>query len=82
MQAPKHFVRDVLSPRDGRGASGGPNGASVVWAVYFHKPYCGACRRLRPVVEALGATVAAQDLRFAAVDCVACVHASPPLRGG
>ena len=49
----------------------GPNGDDLVWAVFFYKPYCGACRRVRPVVEALAATT--QDwlhLRFAAVDCV------------
>jgi thiol-disulfide isomerase/thioredoxin len=65
-------VREVLSPRNGIHA----NGASAVWAVYFYKPYCGACRRLRPTVEALGSTVTAHDLRFAAVDCVTCVRHS------
>lgn len=74
VQQPKHFVREVLSPRNGAHA----NGASTVWAVYFYKPYCGACRRLRPVVEGLGSTVTADDLRFAAVDCVTCVCHSVP----
>lgn len=25
-------------------ARGGPNGPDVDWAVFFYKPYCGACR--------------------------------------
>ena len=62
----------IVAPRswDAPFASG-PNGGDVVWAVFFYKPYCGACRRIRPTVEALAATV--EDwlhLRFAAVDCV------------
>jgi thiol-disulfide isomerase/thioredoxin len=48
----------------------GPNDKDVVWAVFFHRPYCGACRRIRPALEALGNTVnASRNLRFAALDC-------------
>ena len=25
-------------------ARGGPNGPDVDWAIFFYKPYCGACR--------------------------------------
>ncbi|KAK3250977.1 hypothetical protein CYMTET_39669 [Cymbomonas tetramitiformis] len=50
---------------------GTPNDPTVVWAVYFFKPYCGACRRIRPIVEALASTVNhTEHLRFAAIDCV------------
>lgn len=49
----------------------GPNSRDVVWAVFFYKPYCGACRRIRPTVEALASTVEYWTyIRFAAVDCV------------
>lgn len=51
------------------------NNENVTWAVYFYKPYCGACKRIRPVVEALGSTVNHTNaLRFAALDCTKCVH--------
>ena len=62
----------IVSPRSWDAPyANGPNGDSVVWAVFFYKPYCGACRRIRPTVEALAATVADWlHLRFAAVDCV------------
>jgi len=50
---------------------GGPNTWSVGWVVYFYKPYCGASRRMRPLLEGLGNTVnASNHLRFAALDCV------------
>jgi thiol-disulfide isomerase/thioredoxin len=50
---------------------GEENGEKVVWAVFFHKEYCGACRRIRPTVEALASTTRATNLiRFAAVECV------------
>ena len=46
----------------------------VSWAVFFHKPYCGACRRIRPVFEALASnTNATEHLRFGTLDCVRCV---------
>lgn len=49
----------------------GPNDANVSWAVFFHKPYCGACRRVRPMFHALAAhTNASHTLRFGSVDCV------------
>jgi hypothetical protein len=62
----------IIAPRSWDAPyAGGPNGEGLVWAVFFYKPYCGACRRIRPTVEALAATVDAWvHLRFAAVDCV------------
>lgn len=33
--------------------SRGPNNEDVTWAVFFFKPYCGACRRIKPTFEAL-----------------------------
>ena len=64
----------VIGPTEDkrRWANAGPNDQDVVWAVFFHKPYCGACRRLRPIFEALGATTnETGKLRFAMYDCVA-----------
>jgi thiol-disulfide isomerase/thioredoxin len=64
----------VIGPTEDkrRWANAGPNDQDVVWAVFFHKPYCGACRRLRPIFEALGAsTNETGKLRFAMYDCVA-----------
>ena len=50
---------------------GGPNGPDVIWAVFFYRPYCGACRRIKPFFEALAdATDAPDKLRFGVVDCV------------
>ena len=50
---------------------GAPNNEKIVWALFFHKPYCGSCRRVRPVFEALGSLVEeTHTLRFAAIDCV------------
>ena len=49
----------------------GPNSREVAWAVFFHRPYCGACRRVRPFFEALAETTNHPDkLRFGLVDCV------------
>jgi thiol-disulfide isomerase/thioredoxin len=49
----------------------GPNDQGVTWAVFFHKPYCGACRRLRPALEALASSIeTGKHLRFASIDCV------------
>ena len=43
----------------------GPNSREVAWAVFFHRPYCGACRRVRPFFEALAETTNHPDkLRF------------------
>uniref|UniRef100_A0A7S2FYC4 Sulfhydryl oxidase n=1 Tax=Octactis speculum TaxID=3111310 RepID=A0A7S2FYC4_9STRA len=64
------FYRTVLYP-DNDYSLGGPNGMDVKWAVFFHKPYCGACRRIRPVFEALAQTTnSSSHLRFASLDCV------------
>ena len=63
----------IISPTEGKRtwANAGPNGPDVTWAVFFHKPYCGACRRLRPIFEALGrSTNETGTLRFAMYDCV------------
>jgi thiol-disulfide isomerase/thioredoxin len=50
---------------------GAHNDPNVTWAVFFHKPYCGACRRIRPMVHALAEnTNFTQHLRFASLDCV------------
>ena len=43
----------------------------VVWAVFYYKPYCGSCRRIKPAFEALARTTnSTSNLRFADVDCV------------
>jgi len=72
----------VLAPGSGPGnaAIRGANGRDTAWAVFFHKPYCGACRRVRPFFHALARTTnATAHLRFGEVDCVkwrpACSHA-------
>mmetsp|Transcript_22190 Transcript_22190/g.48712 ORF Transcript_22190/g.48712 Transcript_22190/m.48712 type:complete len:525 (-) Transcript_22190:182-1756(-) len=49
----------------------GPNDSKVVWAVFFYKPYCGACRRIKPTLEALGNVLSdSKYIRFASIDCV------------
>ena len=49
----------------------GPNGRDTDWAVFFYRPYCGACKRVWPVFRALGATTNASGrLRFGEVNCV------------
>lgn len=53
---------------------GGPNHKGVVWAVFFYRPYCGACRRVRPAFEALAQTTNTSLLRFAAMDCTKYKH--------
>jgi len=64
------LVLQVLNPQQQR-TRGGPNHIGVAWAVYFYKPYCGACRRIRPAYESLGRlTNATEHLRFASIDCV------------
>ena len=64
-------VLRVVQWPQGQMARGGPNGPDVDWAVFFHKPYCGACRRVRPVFHALARTTnATAHLRFGEVDCV------------
>ena len=53
------------------GPTDGPNGPDTDWAVFFYKPYCGACRRIRPAFRALAATTNASGrLRFGEVNCV------------
>jgi len=50
---------------------GEANDNHVTWALFFFKPYCGACRRVRPVLESLAGLVEdTHKLRFAAIDCV------------
>ena len=64
-------LRTVVWPQSGGSARGGPNGPDVDWAIFFYKPYCGACRRVRPVFHALARTTnATAHLRFGEVDCV------------
>ena len=53
----------------------GPNGKDTDWAVFFYKPYCGACKRVWPAFRALGATTnSSGKLRFGEVDCVRNQH--------
>ena len=53
----------------------GPNGRDTDWAVFFYKPYCGACQRVWPAFRALGATTNTSGrLRFGEVDCVSDRH--------
>lgn len=40
------------------------------WVVFFYKPYCGACRRVRPVFHALAKTTNTTRLKFGEIDCV------------
>lgn len=55
----------------------GGNGAETDWLVFYFKPYCGACKRVRPAFRALAATTNSTkhspvpSLRFGEVDCVA-----------
>ena len=64
-------LRTVVWPQGGNYAKGGPNGPDVDWAIFFYKPYCGACRRVRPIFHALARTTnATSHLRFGEVDCV------------
>ena len=64
-------LRTVVWPQNAGSARGGPNGPDVDWAIFFYKPYCGACRRVRPVFHALARTTnATAHLRFGEVDCV------------
>ena len=50
---------------------GAHNHENVSWAVFFHKPYCGACRRIRPMFHALAENLNfTEHLRFASLDCV------------
>ena len=64
-------VLRVVQWPQGQTARGGPNGPDVDWAVFFYKPFCGACRRVRPVFHALARTTnATSNLRFGEVDCV------------
>ena len=66
----QNFYKTVLYPEH-EWDLGGPNDANVTWAVFFHKPYCGACRRIRPVFHALGNKVnSSEHIRFASLDCV------------
>ena len=51
------------------------NGPETVWAVFFYKEYCGACRRVRPFFHALAETTnATTKLRFAEIECVKYRH--------
>ena len=68
-------LRTVVWPGQAGGAQPGvrgPNGRDTDWAVFFYKPYCGACQRVWPAFRALGATTNSSGrLRFGEVDCVA-----------
>jgi thiol-disulfide isomerase/thioredoxin len=51
----------------------------TIWAVFFYKPSCGSCRRIKPAFHALAkSTNSTQHIRFAAVNCVkdkgVCTH--------
>jgi len=65
------FYKTVLYPDKPDWDKYGPNDQNVSWAVFFHKPYCGACRRVRPIFHALARTTnSSEHLRFGSVDCV------------
>mmetsp|Transcript_6421 Transcript_6421/g.8236 ORF Transcript_6421/g.8236 Transcript_6421/m.8236 type:complete len:419 (-) Transcript_6421:164-1420(-) len=42
----------------------------LIGLFFFYKPYCGACRRVRPFFHALAQTTNTTKLRFGEVDCV------------
>jgi thiol-disulfide isomerase/thioredoxin len=71
VQLDQSFYKTVLYPEKTHWDQGGPNGPGVSWAVFFHKPYCGACRRIRPIFHALADTTnSSEHIRFGSVDCV------------
>lgn len=64
------LFQTVISPQPGFSLRG-PNGPDTDWAVFFYKPYCGACRRVRPIFHALARTTNhTRQLRFGEIDCV------------
>jgi hypothetical protein len=64
-------LRTVRYPGLGSGVVSGPNGRDTDWAIFFYKPYCGACQRVWPAFRALGATTNSSGrLRFGEVNCV------------
>jgi len=66
----RNFYNMVLYPSL-EWEQGGPNDRNVSWAVFFHRPYCGACRRIRPVFESLAKTTnSSEHLRFGTLDCM------------
>ena len=65
----------VWAGRAGGSSVLGPNGPETDWAVFFYKPYCGACKRVWPAFRALAATTNSSGrLRFGEVDCVRDQH--------
>jgi len=61
----------VWAGRAGGTPVSGPNGRDTDWAIFFYKPYCGACKRVWPAFRALGATTNSSGrLRFGEVNCV------------
>ena len=64
-------LRTVVWPGRSGGGVRGANGRDTDWAVFFYKPYCGACKRVWPAFRALGATTNSSGrLRFGEVNCV------------
>ena len=63
------MLRTVVWPGTS-GPTGARNSPQVDWAVFFYKPYCGACKRVWPIFRALAATTNSSGrLRFGEVDC-------------
>ena len=61
----------VWAGRAGDGQGRGPNGRDTDWAIFFYKPYCGACKRVWPAFRAVAATTNGTGrLRFGEVNCV------------
>lgn len=64
------MLRSVVWAGRGGSTTPGPNGRDTDWAVFFYRPYCGACKRVWPAFRALGATTNSTGrLRFGEVDC-------------
>ena len=68
-------LRVVIYPGMGGAGSAmhfrGANSKETDWAIFFYKPYCGACKRVWPAFRGLAATTNTSNrLRFGEVDCV------------
>lgn len=60
-QLDQSLFKTVISPR---------KPTDTDWVVFYYKPYCGACRRVRPFFHALARSTNYTKLRFGEIDCV------------